>query len=91
MVAPVAPFPLSNETEVEENQEKNGMDNRAEAADLRRLDKARAQERHRNACQPEIKENPRVHEEGTRKELAHVLPRNLPEHVRLLSWAPVYP
>jgi hypothetical protein len=35
-------FPLSNETEVEESQEENGMDNGTRAADLRRRDKARA-------------------------------------------------
>ena len=60
------------------------MDNGAHAADLRRLNKARAQERHRNAGQVEIEKNPRVHEESAGKELAHVLPWNPPEHVRLL-------
>jgi hypothetical protein len=51
-------FPLSNETEIEESQEENGMDNGAQATDLRRLDKARAQERHRNAGQVEIERVP---------------------------------
>ncbi len=77
-------FPLSNETEVEESQEENGMDNGAHAADLRRRGKAHAQDRHRNAGQVEIEKNPRVHEEGACKELAHVLPWNPPEHARLL-------
>jgi len=61
------------------------MDNGAQAADLRRLGKVRAQDRHRNVGQPEVEENPRVHEEGTCKELAHVLPWNPSEHIRLLS------
>ena len=77
-------FPLSNETEVEESQEENDMDNGARAADLRRRGKARAQDRHRNAGQVEIEENPGAHEEGACKELAHVLPRNPPEHARML-------
>lgn len=67
-------FPRSNETEVEECQEENGMDNGAHAADLRRLGKARAQDRHRNAGEVEVEKNPRVYEEGACKELAHVLP-----------------
>jgi hypothetical protein len=41
-------FSLSNEVEVEEGQEGSGLDDGAHAADLRRLDKIRAQERHRN-------------------------------------------
>jgi hypothetical protein len=44
-------FPLSNVTEVEESHEENGMDYGARAADLRRLDEAYAQDRHRNAGQ----------------------------------------
>ena len=56
-------FPLSNETEVEESQEENDMDNGAHAADLRRRGKARAQDRHRNAGQVEIEENPGAHEQ----------------------------
>jgi hypothetical protein len=75
-------FPLSNEAEVKEDQEEYGMDNGADAADLRRLDKARAQERHGYPRQVEIKKNPRVHEEGACKELADVLPRNPPEDAR---------
>ena len=79
---------ISNETEVEESPEDTGMDNGAHAANLRRLGKACAQDRLRNAGQVEIEENPRVHEEGACKELAHVLPWNPPEHVRHLSSAP---
>ena len=47
-------FPLSNEAEVEEGQKENRMDDGAHAADLGRLGKVRAQERHRNASQVEI-------------------------------------
>src|SRR6266508_992441 len=50
--------PLSNETEVEESQEDNGMDIGAQAADRGRLDDARAQDRHRNAGQVEIERSP---------------------------------
>ncbi len=57
------------------------MDNGAHAAGLRRLGKARAQERHRNTGQVEIEKNPRVHEEGACEELAHVLLWNPPEHI----------
>ncbi len=58
------------------------MNDRAHAADLRRLNKARAQEWHRNAGQVQVKKNPSVHEEGACKKLAHVLPWNPPEPVR---------
>jgi hypothetical protein len=78
-------FPLSNETEVEECHKENGIDNGAHAADFRRLDEARPQERHRNTGQVEIEKYPCAYEEGACKELAHVLPRNLLEHVQLLS------
>jgi hypothetical protein len=43
------------------------MDNGADAADLRRLEKTRPQERHEHAGQVQIEENPRVHEEGAFK------------------------
>jgi hypothetical protein len=43
------------------------MDNGAHAADLRRLNEARAQKRHRNAGQAEIEKNPRVDEEAACK------------------------
>src|SRR4029450_9493201 len=79
----VSTFPLSNETEIEENQEEDGMNNGAHAPALRRLNEARTQDRHGNASQVEIEKNPRVHEEGACKELANVLPWNPPEHVRL--------
>jgi hypothetical protein len=65
----VSTFPLSNESEVEENQEEDGMNNGAYAADLRCLSKARAQYRYRNAGEVEIEKNPRVHKERACKEL----------------------
>ena len=43
------------------------MDYGSQAAELGRLDKARAQQRHRNAREVEIEENTGVHEEGARK------------------------
>ena len=42
-------LPLFNEAEVEEGYEEASMDDGANTADLGRLDKIRAQERHRNA------------------------------------------
>jgi hypothetical protein len=42
-------FPLSNETKIEKDQKDHGMNDGAHAADLRRFNKARAQERHWNA------------------------------------------
>jgi hypothetical protein len=77
-------FPLSNETEVEENQEEDGMDNGSHAADARRLDKTRAEDRHRNPVEVQIEKDSGVHKEGARKELAYVLPQNPSKHVRLL-------
>src|SRR5215510_3135110 len=64
------------------------MDHGADAADLRRLGEARAQERHLRAGQVEIEEHPRVDKEGAGKELAHVWPRNLLEHGRLPRGGP---
>jgi hypothetical protein len=80
----VSTFPLSNETEVEENQEEDGMDNGSHAADARRLDKTRAEDRHRNPVEVQIEKNSGVHKEGARKDLAYVLPWNPSKHVRLL-------
>jgi hypothetical protein len=60
------------------------MNDRAHAADARRLDKTRAEDRHRNPVEVQIEKNSGVHKEGACKELAHVLPWNSPEHVRLL-------
>jgi hypothetical protein len=80
----ISAFPLSNETEVEENQEEDGMDNGSHAADARRLDKTRAEDRHRNPVEVQIEKNSGVHKEGACKELAHVLPWNPSKHVRLL-------
>jgi D-serine deaminase-like pyridoxal phosphate-dependent protein len=77
-------FPLSNETKVEEYQEEDGMDNGSHAADARRLDKTRAEDRHRNPVEVQIEKDSGVHKEGARKELAHVLPRNPSNHGRLL-------
>jgi D-serine deaminase-like pyridoxal phosphate-dependent protein len=77
-------FPLSNETKVEENQEEDGMDNGSHAADARRLDKTRAEDRHRNPVEVQIEKDSGVHKEGARKELAYVLPQNPSKHVRLL-------
>ena len=76
----VSAFPLSNETEVKESQEEDGMDNGAHAADLRRLNETRAQERQRNAGQVEIEKNPRVYEEGACKKLAYLSPWNSAEN-----------
>src|SRR5262249_23426353 len=70
------PFPLSDEPKIEARQEQNEVDDGTQAADLRRLGKARAQDRHRHAGQPEIEKDPRVHEEGPGKELTNVLPWN---------------
>ena len=78
-------LPLSNEPEVEKNQEENEMDDGARTADFRRKDKARAQERYRNASEVQIEKNSRVHEEGTRKKLAYILPWNPCERVRFPS------
>jgi hypothetical protein len=78
-------FPLSNEPEVEKNQEENEMDNGANAADFRRKDKARAQERYRNASEVQIEKNPSIHKESTREKLAYVLPWSSGERVRLPS------
>jgi hypothetical protein len=50
-------FPLSNETEVEKRQEQNGIDDGTESGEFGRLDEAGAKDRHRNAIQPQIKEN----------------------------------
>src|SRR4029453_14309760 len=60
------------------------MNNRAHAADARRLDKTRAKDRHRNPVEVQIEKNSGVHKEGARKELAYVLPRNPSNHIRLL-------
>ncbi len=60
------------------------MDNGADAADLRRFNKACTQEGHRNTGQVKIEKNPSAHKEGARKELTHVLPRNPSEQVGLL-------
>jgi hypothetical protein len=59
----------------------------AHAADLRRLGKARAQNRHRNAGQVKVEKNSRVHEKGACKELAHVLPWNPSEHAGVPQFA----
>jgi hypothetical protein len=80
----VSTFPLSNETEIEESQEEDGMNNGAHAADTRRLDKTRAKDRDRNPVEVQIEKNAGVHKEGARKELAYVLPRNPSNHIRLL-------
>ena len=75
-------FPLSNETEVEENQEEDGMDDGSDAADARRLDKTRAEDRHRNPVEVQIEKNSGVHKEGACKKLGNVLPWNPSKHVR---------
>ena len=79
----VSTFPLSKETEIEENQEEDGMNNGAHAADLRCLNEARTQDRHRNSSQVEIEKNPRIHKESACEKLANALPWNPPEHIRL--------
>jgi hypothetical protein len=61
------------------------MNNGAHAAELRRLGEARTQERHGNVGQVEIEKNPRTHEEGACKKLAHVLPWNPSEHFEILD------
>ena len=56
------------------------MDHGPRAADLGRLGQARAEDRNRNPVQVEIEKNPRAHEEGACKKLAHVLPWNSAGH-----------
>ena len=62
------------------------MDNGSHAGDARRLDKTRAEDRHRNPVEVQIEKNSRVHKEGACKKLANVLPWNPSEHVRLPSF-----
>src|SRR5262249_53555816 len=50
-------FPLSNEAEIEERQEQNSIEDGAEPGEFRRLDKAGAEDRHRNAIKPQVEEN----------------------------------
>jgi hypothetical protein len=78
-------FPLSNEADVEENQEKNAMENRARAADPGSFDQAGVEDRNRNPAEAEIEKNPRTHKERACKKLAYVLPWNLSVHFRLPS------
>ena len=48
---------LSNKTKIEARQEEDEMDDGAATADLRRLDKTCAQQRHRNIGEIEIEQN----------------------------------
>jgi hypothetical protein len=49
---------LSNKTKIEARQEEDEMDDGAATADLRRLDKTCAQQRHRNIGEIEYEERP---------------------------------
>ena len=58
------------------------MNNGSHAADARRLDKTRVEDRHRKPIEVQIGKNSGVHKEGACKKLANVLPWNPSKHVR---------
>jgi|SRR4029453_2409181 hypothetical protein len=69
-----SPFPLPNEAEIKQNRKEHSLDDGTHAADLGRLNEARAQKRHRNADHVKVKKSSRVHKERTCKKLADLLP-----------------